>query len=153
VRKKADIAEIVDQVLLDNKQLARKKEIDIIKCESSPNKFIMDIDADKIRQVFGNLVNNAIKYSKNKGVVEVGCEHKNDKVIFSVKDNGIGIPKEQQKQMFTKFFRADNASEKEPDGTGLGLYISKAIIDAHSGNLWFESEENKGTTFYFSLLV
>jgi len=151
VKKETDIMEILGQVLLDDQQLAREKEVNIIKCENAPTKFIMNIDGDKIRQVFANLINNAIKYSKNKGLVEVDCEHKNNEVVFRVKDNGIGIPKEQQKQMFLKFFRADNARESEPNGTGLGLYIAKAIAEAHGGKLWFESEENKGTTFYFSL--
>ncbi len=151
VKEKTDIVQIVDQVLLDNQQLAKEKEIQIIKCEGVPDIFFLNIDGNKIRQVFANLINNAIKYSKNKGVVEIGCEHKNGEVIIVVKDGGIGIPIQQQKLIFSKFFRASNARENEPNGTGLGLYFAKVVVEAHSGKLWFESEENKGSTFYFSL--
>ncbi|MEI8230480.1 MAG: ATP-binding protein [Candidatus Peregrinibacteria bacterium] len=151
MKKRTDIVEIVDQVLMDNQLFAKEKEIHIIQCEGAPKKFFVNIDGNKIRQVFENLITNAIKYSKYKGFVEVGCEHKNGEIIFSVKDNGIGIPREQQKNMFEKFFRADNARQYEPDGTGLGLYIAKAVVEAHGGKLWFESGTRKGTVFYFSL--
>lgn len=69
----------------------------------------------------------------------------------SFKDQGVGIPKKQQVQVFNKFFRAENVMTMHTDVTGLGLYIAKAIVEAHHGKIWFESVENKGTTFYFSL--
>ncbi|HOU76478.1 MAG TPA: HAMP domain-containing sensor histidine kinase [Candidatus Dojkabacteria bacterium] len=151
IKKDTDLIEIVAQTLKDNLQFAKDKNVRIIKCDNAPQKFIIKCDGDKIRQVFGNLINNAIKYSKNNGTVEIGCRHTKNLVTIYIKDDGVGIPQKQQARIFEKFFRADNAFTKETDGTGLGLYIARAIIEAHGGKLWFESEENKGSTFYFSL--
>ncbi len=72
-------------------------------------------------------------------------------IQFKVIDDGIGIPKDKQKRIFEKFFRADNAQKIETEGSGLGLYISKMIIEFSGGKIWFESEENKGTKFYVSI--
>lgn len=152
-KKKVDVVKILDEILNDNKQLAKDKKVRIEKCESSPSKLILNIDGDKIKQALTNLINNAIKYSKAGGKVEIKCDKRENERIFMVKDNGIGIPKNQQKKIFQKFFRADNAASQETDGTGLGLYIAKANIEAHGGKLWFESEEGKGTIFYFSIPI
>ena len=76
---------------------------------------------------------------------------KKGSVIISVKDAGLGIPKAQQSHIFEKFFRADNVQTKETEGTGLGLYIAKTIVEKHDGKTWFESTENVGTTFFVSL--
>ncbi len=92
-----------------------------------------------------------IKYSKQDGKIEVCCTKDGAEVVFFVRDNGIGIPQKQQKRLFEKFFRADNAVLSETDGTDLGLYIAKAIVEAHNGKVWFDSAENKGTTFYIKL--
>ena len=152
VKKKTDVLEIINEVLKENKQLVIKKNARIInKCPGSTQKIFLSIDGDKIKQVFGNLINNAIKYSDNKGKVEISCENKSKEIVFRIKNGGMGIPQEQQKKVFEKFFRADNASAQEADGTGLGLYIAKAIAVAHGGKLWFKSVQNKETTFYFAL--
>ena len=74
-------------------------------------------------------------------------------ILFSVKDTGIGIPTSQHNRVFGRFFRADNAVKTETEGTGLGLFIAKNIIEAHSGKIWFESQEGEGTTFYFVLPI
>lgn len=151
-KKKVDIVEIITQVLSDNISLARDKKVKIIKCKSRVKQFKIVVDGDKIRQVFHNLISNAIKYSKEKGKVKINCDHgKKDEVVFSIEDNGAGIPKDQQKRIFEKFFRADNIAVRGIEGTGLGLYIAKAIVEAHGGKMWFKSAENKGSVFYFSL--
>jgi len=98
-----------------------------------------------------NLVENAIFYTKNSGQVKVSVKRKKDQVVFAVSDSGIGIPKNQWNRIFTKFFRADNAIRMETEGTGLGLFITKNIIEAHSGKISFKTKEGKGTTFSFSL--
>ncbi len=152
IRKEpTNIVGVVGEILSENQILAEEKGVKIIKCAGSPDELILNIDGEKIRQVFGNLINNAIKYSKSGGLVEIGCKEESEKKVFFVRDHGIGIPKEQQEKVYEKFFRADNALTKETDGTGLGLYIAKTIIESHGGEIWFESVEGEGTTFYFSI--
>jgi len=110
-------------------------------------------DQERIRMVFSNLIDNAIKYNLGKGQVDVGAKLKDKNIQVFVKDNGVGIPKEQQKNIFQKFFRSDNAMKHQTIGTGLGLFIVKAIVEANKGKIWFESEENKGTTFLFEIPI
>lgn len=108
---------------------------------------------EKIRMVLANLIDNSIKYSRGRGSVDVIIKKEGDYILTSVKDEGVGIPKAQQKNIFQKFFRSDNVMKHETVGSGLGLFIVKAIIDSNQGSIWFSSEENKGTTFYFKIPV
>jgi two-component system sensor histidine kinase VicK len=112
--------------------------------------------------VLQNLFANAIKYTPENGTITIailpsGQEtqnsviNKDEGVLIVVADTGYGIPKNQQSKVFTKLFRADNIKAKDTDGTGLGLYIVKSIVEAVGGKIWLESEENKGTTFYVFL--
>jgi len=111
------------------------------------------IDVEKIRLVIENLLDNAVRYTSPGGRVTIFLRYieKEKEIEFSIKDTGIGVPKDQQKRVFTKFFRGVNVMRMETEGTGLGLFIAKNIIEAHGGKIWFESEEGKGTTFYFTL--
>lgn len=111
------------------------------------------IDVEKIRLVIQNLLDNAIRYTKAGGQVIVSINCNKNEIEFSVKDTGVGITKNQQERLFTKFFRAANAIKMEAEGSGLGLFISKNIIEAHGGKIWFESKEKKGSTFYFTLPI
>jgi len=148
-KKEIDPGKIFQQVLADNIVLIQKKKIRIIKCAGLVKGFKIFADGEKIRQVFHNLLSNAVKYSKDGGKIEVGCDYGSRKeAIFSFKDYGFGIPENQQKRVFEKFFRADNIATKATDGTGLGLYITKAIVEAHGGKIWFQSQENQGATFF-----
>lgn len=110
-------------------------------------------DEIRINEVLNNLINNAIVYSKEGGEIEVKVIVEGDQVITSVADNGPGMPQEAIPHLFTKFFRVSGALEKGSKGTGLGLYISKSIIDLHHGKIWVESAVGKGSTFYFSLPI
>ncbi|MFA4922779.1 MAG: HAMP domain-containing sensor histidine kinase [Ignavibacteriaceae bacterium] len=138
---------------------------------------LINADPKLLRIVFQNLLSNSVKYTPDKGKIgfdilvakkgdEVGGKKvKEDSIAIVVSDSGYGIPAAQQEKIFTKLFRADNVREKDTDGTGLGLYIVKAIVDHSGGLIWFESpssaafddkatagkEENKGTTFYVTL--
>jgi PAS domain S-box-containing protein len=151
-KRSTDLVNIVNESIKEKMDLINRRKIEIVKCKHAPDSFVLKIDGKKIRQVFDNLVDNAIKYSEEGGMVEIGCnQEKKDRVIVYIKDTGIGIPIDQQKNIFTKFFRAYNAVKTESDGTGLGLYIAKAIVLAHGGDMWFESKPGKGSTFYFSL--
>jgi len=110
------------------------------------------VDDVKIRQVVMNFADNAIYYT-TAGSVTVTLEKDDKHIVYKVKDTGIGVPKAQQKQLFEKFFRADNARHVRPDGTGLGIYLAKKVIDDHGGKLLFESTEGKGSTFGFRLPI
>lgn len=106
-------------------------------------------DHEKICLVFQNLIENAIKYNKEGGRVVIKTEIYKNSLVVSVSDTGIGIPLDNQKSIFKKFFRADNS--KSEKGTGLGLFVCKEIVDGHHGTIWFESAENVGSTFFVSL--
>ncbi len=111
-------------------------------------------DPSLMKLVIENLIDNAIHYTKGGGNVDIKLEKKNGaEMLFIIKDNGIGIPKTEQKYIFKKFFRADNALKKKTRGSGLGLYVCRSIIKKSGGKMWFLSEEGKGTTFYFTLPI
>lgn len=108
-------------------------------------------DPMRIKIVIQNLIENALRYNVENGQIIIKIEKKPPYVEVSVTDTGIGIPKEEIPKLFTKFFRATNVLKYETEGTGLGLYITKNIIEAHGGKIWAESIENRGSTFYFTL--
>ncbi len=107
-------------------------------------------DHERACLVLQNLIENAIKYNRAGGSATVRAEVFSEKLVVSVHDTGIGIPLPEQKHIFSKFYRAENA-RKHDKGTGLGLYVGKQIIEAQGGAMWFESEEGIGSTFFFSL--
>lgn len=111
----------------------------------------LSLDESKIQQVIMNFADNAIYYSKEKSTIKVSLTVVKDRVEFTIKDTGIGVPLAEQNNLFSKFFRATNARKQRPDGTGVGLFLAKKVIDAHDGRVIFESKENKGSTFGFSL--
>jgi len=110
-------------------------------------------DRERIAQVLVNLISNAIKYSPNANKIVIASIKKGDKVIVSVQDFGLGIPKEEQGKIFERFFRVKAKREMDISGLGLGLYISYEIISQHKGKIWVESTEGQGSVFSFSLPV
>lgn len=108
-------------------------------------------DGVLVKEVFSNLLSNAIRYTPDGGRIEVVLAALPNDLVFTVRDSGYGIPLADQKLIFTKFFRAANAIVEQPGGTGLGLYLTKTVADTLEGDVWFESVQNEGSTFYFSL--
>ncbi|HRN97661.1 MAG TPA: ATP-binding protein [Candidatus Saccharibacteria bacterium] len=111
----------------------------------------VNVDESKISQVIMNFADNAMYYSRENSTINVKLAVEGDEIVFTVKDTGIGVPKEDQARLFTKFYRASNARTQRPDGTGVGLFLAKKVVDAHGGQIIFESVENKGSTFGFRL--
>ena len=149
-RKKMDIVKIIRDVVKKQAPDAKEKNITLLLDAHIPETLLLDIDGVKIEQVFQNLLSNAIKYSPENSEVQFGFLDEGSSVCFSVKDSGIGIPEDQKRYLFEKFFRASNVIMTETQGTGLGLYIAKSIIEGHGGSIWFESH-TKGTTFFIRL--
>lgn len=108
-------------------------------------------DAGKLREVIMNFVDNAIYYSKAESTIAIKVAGDNDSITFTVVDTGIGVPKDEQTRLFSKFFRATNARKQRPDGTGVGLYLARKVVAAHHGSIIFASHEGKGSTFGFRL--
>ncbi|NOK63124.1 MAG: hypothetical protein GFH23_1086688n75, partial [Chloroflexi bacterium AL-N1] len=108
-------------------------------------------DRQRVRQIIVNLVNNACKYTEAGGHVDLILQNGGDSIRIDVRDNGVGISEEARNHIFTPFFRADNPLRETAGGTGLGLSITKTLVDLHGGSIWFESNEEQGTTFSFTL--
>lgn len=123
----------------------------IIKRDFTKREVWVDIDPDKFTQVVDNLMNNAIKYSPEGGVITCRLRETHNNVILSISDQGLGIPKKDLKHIFDRFFRVDKARSREQGGTGLGLAISKEVVELHGGKIGVESIEGQGSTFYISL--
>lgn len=142
-----NLVEISDNIIEELSPLINTKKTHIIK---KYEKYVPLINADPqlTRIVFQNLLSNAVKYTPNEGTVEIDIAKVESEIHIRVKDTGYGIPKKQQSKIFTKLFRADNVVERETDGTGLGLYIVKSIVEQSGGKIWFESKEDDGTIFY-----
>jgi len=110
-------------------------------------------DPELSKIVFQNLISNAVKYNSPGGKISVEIKKRDSDILVRVADSGWGIPAGQQRKIFTKLFRADNVRKKDTEGTGLGLYVVRAIVKKSGGKIWFESKEGKGTVFYISLKV
>lgn len=144
---------LLEKVVKETQLQAAQKNITL--SLKLPQGELPKISGDEIRltEVLNNLIANAINYSGSGGTIEVGCRVEGEEIITSVKDTGIGIPPDAMAHLFTKFFRVSGALDKSSNskGTGLGLYISRSIVELHHGRIWAESELNKGSIFYFSL--
>ncbi len=146
-----DIVDLVNNIIdeVGNESKRRNVGLVITKEENLPK---VSIDPQKMRAVFQNLIENSLKYTKSGGTITIDFKLKDPNTMnVTVSDNGIGIPKDQQSNIFNRFFRADNAKALDPEGSGLGLFIVKTIITRHGGDMTFESEEGKGTTFHITL--
>jgi signal transduction histidine kinase len=147
----ASVDELIGDVLHDLTAKIEQKNIQIHRIEGDPLLCTINIDKEKIRAVIQNILENAIKYTMQDGDVTIHVYSRDEFVFISVKDSGIGIPKDQQAYIFGKFYRARNASRIDANGSGLGLFIAKNITERHGGTIACNSEEGKGTTFIISI--
>lgn len=146
-----DVGKLLDSVVFDLKPKINSKKLDIsIKKERIP---VISLDPNLTNIILQNLITNAVKYTNTGGKIEINMNLKKDtdELLILVKDSGMGIPKSQQDKIFTKLFRADNVQKTDTEGTGLGLYLIKGLIERSKGKIWFDSVENKGSTFYVTL--
>jgi len=149
IKTSVDLNIIIDNVLKIFEQKLKEKNLQIqVSYKSHYPKLVVDIF--KMEQVFINLIDNAIKYSDS-GTIEINCSYDENYAYISVKDNGIGISKEDQERVFERFYIVDKSRSKKFGGTGLGLSIVKHIILLHNGEITVESEKGKGTTFKIKL--
>ncbi|MCD6270493.1 PAS domain S-box protein [bacterium] len=149
----ARMERIIQAIINSLSRVAKRKGIviDFVKKQKSFPQ--VKVDAEKIGLVIQNLIDNAVKYTPEKGKITVSLSKTGNNLKVEVADTGMGIPKDQQGRIFSKFFRGANALKTETVGSGLGLFIVKNIVEAHKGKIWFESEEGKGTTFFFTIPI
>ena len=159
--KPVEISDVVDEVMRSTKRQVEDKRQSI---ELTLTPFLPPVWADRLRvgQVLTNLISNAHKYTPEGGKILLGAEATNNQwdpegakrvVHLWVKDNGIGISIEDQGKIFQRFFRSDDSKAREVPGTGLGLNITKSLVEMQGGRIWFESEFRGGTTFHFTIPV
>lgn len=151
-KKPTDLSKVVSEEIDSLRPSAASRNMEFV--YNHPKNFpLLDIDDGKIRQVIMNFADNSMYYSEEGTKIRIDLSVEGNEILFTVKDTGIGVPKNEQAQLFTKFYRASNAKSKRPDGTGVGLFLAKKVIDAHHGQIVFESTEGKGSTFGFRLPI
>jgi len=151
-----DIHKVVEKVIRTNNTSTYKKDNHQLTYELAPDiPYKMTADEDKVDQILTNLISNALKYSPHGGHIQITGKMMpgGELMQFAVSDQGMGIPKEHLPKMFERFHRVDNRDTREIGGTGIGLFLVKALVEFHHGKIWLESEVGKGTTFYFTLPV
>lgn len=148
--KDEDVVILVKEVLAAFANSAKQKNINLI-LDKSPEKLTATLDKDKILMVIQNLVENAVSYTPNGEKVSVYVEDSGSKIVVSVKDNGIGMSPDEQKRIFTKFYRSEEAIKMFPNGSGLGLFLSQNIALRHGGGITVESEVGKGSIFHLAI--
>lgn len=131
-----------------NLELSAKEKNIVLSFEKPDNEILIFAEKERIKRMFNNLIYNAIKYSYQNGTVKIMCKETDQSCIVGIIDNGIGVPINEQKKIFQGFYRADNAKKSSIQGTGLGLYYAKMIVQLYKGRIWLESKEGQGSAFY-----
>lgn len=148
--KVQSLVRITEKTISEFKNTAKKKSIKIL-FKATENIPPVLIDQDMIKKVVHALLENALEFSRPKSTVKVEVKKDKNRIIVSVKDQGIGISEKEKNRLFQMFSRATDVLTYDYPGTGLSLFMSRLIIEAHKGRIWFESKEGEGATFYFNL--
>jgi signal transduction histidine kinase len=150
--EEVDVVSLIKKTVLTF-QLAipSDKDVQIVSSFEVP-KLLVKVDQLRLEQILRNLLANAVKFT-DKGQIEVSCNQNKDSFVFSVKDSGIGIHTEHQQIIFDRFMKIDNDKQHLYRGTGIGLFLSKQLVEMFGGKIWVESEVGKGSTFYFTIPV
>ncbi len=149
-KEKTDLSALVKELVEEVRSFSEANNVSL-NFENSLQNSTVYIDKQYISMVLSNLVDNAIRYIKAQGKVVISLKKKDQFFRIEVRDNGVGIPKDEQRNIFHKFFRSRNAMRHRTEGSGLGLYIAKSFIELHGGKIGFKSKEWEGTTFWFEL--
>ena len=150
LKEKFSVNEFVDAAVKDYQIITQETNIQI--SSKIDEEISLFSDKKRLDQVLTNLARNSMDFvPKDTGTIQILVEQFPDEVLFTVKDNGIGISKEEQKELFTKFYQVDTSITRKHGGTGLGLAICKGIVEGLGGKIWLESEEGKGTNVYFTI--
>ena len=147
------LSDLVKEAIAEFKPIALASNIEIVLETVKPNLPQAFGDPSQLKIVIENFIDNAVRYTKGAGKIVVAIVPKKDRLLFSVKDGGVGIPKEDQKHIFQKFFRSGNVLKYQTQGSGLGLYIAKSIVEKSGGKIGFKSEQDKGSTFWFTIPI
>src|SRR3989454_933457 len=148
--KDVDVTEMMYYLAENLRSTMDPKHIEFV--NSTSEKLTLKSDKSRLEQVLNNIILNAVDFvSANTGKIEISAENKNGKVLFTVKDNGTGIPKDKQGRLFTQFYQLDTSATRKHGGSGLGLSICKGIVNALGGEIWVESDAGTGASFYFTI--
>ncbi|MCX6760932.1 MAG: HAMP domain-containing sensor histidine kinase [Candidatus Nealsonbacteria bacterium] len=150
--KSVSLKEMIEEVINEMSIFCKANDVRVIfEPEEGPSQ--ISIDPSQIKIVITNLLDNAIRYINDNGKIEMKLKKDGKNLYFEIKDNGVGIPEGDQNLIFQKFFRSRNALKKQTNGSGLGLYIAKSIIEKARGRIDFKSQEGSGSTFWFTLPI
>lgn len=149
--KQTNLADVIESEIAQLIETAKGRNLKLV--YNKPKNFpVLMLDEVKTRQVIMNFIDNAIYYTPSGGHISVSLTDLGESIEFVVTDDGIGVPKAEQQQLFNKFYRANNAKKARPDGTGLGLFMAKKVIVAQGGSIIYKTQENKGSSFGFNFV-
>ncbi|UCH72351.1 MAG: HAMP domain-containing histidine kinase [Thermoplasmatales archaeon] len=147
--KETDMNKTIEEIVEFMGGFAKEKNIKLILNQDKLP--IIEVDPDRISQVLRNLINNAIKFSKENSKIEINVKQEGDHLLFTIKDYGCGLTPENQMRVFEPFYQTEDSSSRKYGGTGLGLAICRGIVEAQRGKIWVESKVGEGCTFYFTV--
>jgi len=149
----SSIENVIQSVVDNYGRKIKEKKLKVGLKKSKEELAAVMLDVTKMETAIRNIFDNAVRYTPSGGKISIVLKKHKEEIEVQIQDTGLGIPLYQQEKVFTKFFRGANIIKVDTEGTGLGLYITKNIIEAHGGRIWFKSEEGKGTTFYFTIPI